>query len=124
MADNGQSGKTVILCNHDDPGSVMSSLIIGASAVSLGDEVVMFFGIGGAKALVKGEVEKIGQPKGLPDSMELLDTILENEGKIIFCELALEANDIKREDVRDGIEIMTAPSFLLDAEGAGLTFTF
>ena len=124
MADDAQQGKTVIICNHDDPGSIMPTLVMGASAVSLGDQVILFFCPGGAKALVKGEIEKIGQPKGLPVAIDLFNTILESDGKIIFCELALEAKDIKREDVRDGVEIMTAPSFLLDAQGAGMTFTF
>ena len=124
MAENGQPGKTVIVCNHDDPGSIMPTLIMGASAVSLGDQVVLFFCPGGSKTLVKGELEKIGRPKGLPDPIDLFNTILESDGKIILCELALEAKDIKREDVRNGVEIMTAPSFLLDAQGADLSFTF
>jgi predicted peroxiredoxin len=124
MADDPQQGKTVIICNHDDPGSIMPTLVMGASAVSLGDQVILFFCPGGSKALIQGELEKIGRPKGLPDPIELFNTILESDGKIILCELALEAKDIKPEDVRDGVEIMNAPSFLLDAQGAGLTFTF
>ena len=124
MADDAQQGKTVIICNHDDPGSIMPTLVMGASAASLGDEVILFFSPGGAKALIKGEIERIGQPKGLPVAIDLFNTIVESDGKIILCELALEAKDIKPEDVRDGVEIMTAPSFLLDAQGAGMTFTF
>jgi predicted peroxiredoxin len=124
MTDNGHEDKTVVVCNHDDPGSIMPTLVMGASAASIGDRVLLFFCPGGARALVKGALEKIGQPKGLPYPIDLFNTILENGGKIILCELALEAKDIRRNDVRDGVEIMNAPSFLLDAQGAGMTFTF
>jgi predicted peroxiredoxin len=38
--------------------------------------------------------------------------------------LALENKGINVEDVREGVEILNAPSFLLDAQGAGLSFVF
>jgi predicted peroxiredoxin len=124
MADDAHTGKTVIICNHDDPGSIMPTLVMGASAVSLGDEVILFFCPNGSKAVLKGELERIGRPKGLPDPVDLFNTIRDNGGKVILCELALEAKDIRPEQVREGVEIMNAPSFLLDAQGADLTFTF
>ena len=73
----------------------------------------------------KGELEKFQGQKGLPDPIDLFNTILDEGGRIILCELALEAKDIKVEDIRDErIEILKAPPFLLDIQGAGLTFTF
>ena len=114
----------VIVCNSDTAG-VMPTFIMGASGVGIGDDVLLFFCPGGSKVLLKGELEKFQGKKGLPDPVELHNTILEEGGRIILCELALEAKDIKKEDLRDDrIEIMTAPSFLLDAQGAGITFTF
>jgi predicted peroxiredoxin len=88
--------------------------------------VILFFCPGGAQALVKGELEKIRDMKlkGLPDPVELYNTILEEGGQIILCELALENKGIKVEDVREGVEILNAPSFLLEAQGAGMTLTF
>jgi predicted peroxiredoxin len=73
---------------------------MGASGVSLDNEVILFFCPGGAQALVKGELEKIGTPKGLPNPVELFDTILDQGGEIILCELALENKDIMPEDLR------------------------
>jgi predicted peroxiredoxin len=124
MADDAHTDKTVIICNHDDAGSIMPTLVMGASAVSLGDEVILFFCPNGSKALLEGELERIGQPKGLPDAVDLFNTIRANGGRVILCELALEAKDIRREQVREGVEILNAPSFLLDAQGAGMTLTF
>jgi predicted peroxiredoxin len=125
MSENG-NGKMVVLCNHPDAPHVMPTLIMGASGASIGDDVMLFFCPGGAPVLVKGELEKIRDMKlkGLPDPVQLFDDILNEGGRVILCELALENKDIKVEDVREGVEIMNAPSFLLDAQGAGLSLVF
>ena len=78
--------------------------------------MLLFFCPAGSNVLLKGELEKFQGKKGLPDPVELFDTILDEGGRIILCELALEAKDIKKEDLRDDrIEILNAPSFLMDA---------
>jgi predicted peroxiredoxin len=119
-----ENGPMVVICNSDSAG-VMPTFIMGASGVGIGEDVILFFCPGGSKVLLKGELEKFQGKKGLPDPVELFNTILDEGGRIILCELALEAKDIKVEDLRDErIEIANAPSFLMDAEGAGLTLTF
>ncbi len=119
-----KQGPMVIICNSDTSG-VMPTFILGASGVGIGEDVILFFTPGGSKVLLKGELEKFQGKKGLPDPIELFNTILDEGGKIILCELALENKDIKKEDLRDDrIEILNAPSFLLDAQGAGMTFSF
>ena len=125
MNENG-NGQMVVLCNHADAPHVMPTLIMGASGVSIGEEVMLFFCPGGAPVLVNGELEKIRDMKlkGLPDPVQLFEDILNEGGRVILCELALENNGIKVEDVREGVEILNAPSFLLDAQGAGLSLVF
>ena len=125
MSENGND-KMVVVCNHADAPHVMPTLIMGASGASLGDDVMLFFCPGGANALVKGELEKIREKKlkGLPDPVQLYDDIIAEGGRVILCELALENKDIAVENVREGVEIMNAPSFLLDAQGAGLSLVF
>jgi predicted peroxiredoxin len=119
-----QNGKMAVICNSDSTG-VMPTFIMGASGVGIGEKVLLFFCPNGANVLLKGELEKFQGKKGLPDPVELFNTILDEGGRIILCELALEAKDIKKEDLRDErIEILNAPSFLMDALGAGLTLTF
>ena len=116
--------KMVVICNNAASG-IMPTLIMGSSGVTLDNEVILFFCPGGASALLKGELEKMGTPKGLPNPVELFNTILDQGGTVILCELALEAKDIKVEDLRDDrIVIKNAPSFLMDAEGASMTLTF
>lgn len=122
MSEN--NGPMVIVCNSDSAG-VMPTFIMGASGVGIGEEVIIFFCPGGSQVLVKGELEKFQGKKGLPDPVDLFNTILDEGGNIILCELALKAKGIKVEDLRDNrIKIMNAPSFLLEAQGAGITLTF
>jgi predicted peroxiredoxin len=125
MSENG-NGKMVVVCNHADAPHVMPTLIMGASGASIGDDVILFFCPGGAPVLVNGELEKIRDMKlkGLPDPVQLYDDIINEGGRVILCELALENKDINPDDVREGVEILNAPSFLLDAQGAGLSLVF
>lgn len=116
--------KMAVICNHADASGVMPTLVMASSALSLDYEVLLFFCPGGATALVKGELEKLQGQKGMPDPVKLYNDIKELGGRIILCELALEAKGISREDVRDGVEIMKAPPFLMAAEGATMTLTF
>jgi predicted peroxiredoxin len=123
MSENGNK-PMVVICNNDSIG-VMPTFIMGASGIGIGEDVLLFFCPNGANALLKGELEKFQGKKGLPDPVELFNTILDQGGRIILCELALENKGIKKEDLRDKrVEIMNAPSFLLQAQGAGITFTF
>jgi predicted peroxiredoxin len=116
--------KMAIVCNHADASGVMPTLIMASSGLSLDYEVLVFFSPTGAPALVKGELEKLRGLKGMPDPVKLFNDIRELGGRVIFCELALEAQDIKPEDLREGVEIMKAPPFLMAAEGATMTFAF
>lgn len=121
---NDNNKPMVVICNSESAG-VMPTFIMGASGVGIGEDVILFFCPAGSKVLLKGELEKFQGKKGLPDPVDLFNTILDEGGRIILCELALENQGIKEEDLRDErIEILNAPSFLLDAQGAGLTLTF
>ena len=123
MAMNGKT-KMAVVCNNAQTG-IMPTLIMGSSGVTLDYETILFFCPGGAPMLLKGELEKLGTPKGLPNPVTLFNTILDQGGTIILCELALEAKDIKRDDLRDPrIVIKNAPSFLMDAEGSAMTLCF
>jgi len=119
------SNKMVVVCNGDTPANIMPTLIFASSGLALDDEVHVFFCPAGAKWALKGELESLGQPKGLPNPVELFDTILDLGGKVVLCELALENKGIDPADLRDErILIEKAPPFLMDAAGATMTFSF
>ena len=117
------SEKMIVVCNHSEPGSVIPSLIFASSGIALDYEVHMFFSPGGAQALLKGELEAF-LFKPIKQS-QLFNTILDQGGEIVLCELALENKGIDPRDVRDErIVIEKVPPFLMDSEGAKMTFTF
>ena len=115
--------KVAFAVNGAEPKNVFPPFILGSAAVASGDEVVIFFCPAGAPAMVKGEVEKM-EMKGLPNLTELVSSFLELGGRVLVCELALEAKDLKPEDFREGIEIVGATSFMVDITDANITFSF
>jgi len=119
------SEKMVVVCNGDEAKNIMPTLIFASSGIALDNEVIIFFCPAGAKWVLKGELEKLGTPKGLPNPVDLWNTIMDQGAQVILCELALENKGIDPKDLRDErIAIKKAPPFLMDAEGAKMTFTF
>ena len=116
--------KTVIVCSDSEPKGIIPTLVNGAAAAAMGDEVLIYFNIGAASALAKGEIEKMRGIEGLPDPVELYDAILLLDGKMVMCELGLPFAGIKEEDLREGIEVVGAATFLSEAEGADTFLAF
>jgi predicted peroxiredoxin len=117
--------KMVIICKGDTAESILPTVIFGSSGLAVDYEVYIFVIPSGAKWLLKGEIEKLGTPKGLPNPVELFNTILNLGGHVTLCELALPNKDIDPKDLRDErIKIGGAPQFLMETEGATHTYTF
>jgi len=115
--------KVAITVNGSEPKCIFPPFILGSSAVSLGDELIIFFCPGGAPAMVKGVIEQM-EGKGLPNLLELYEGVRNLGGKIYVCELALEAKDLKKEDLRDGVEIIGATTFMDEIRDATITLSF
>jgi predicted peroxiredoxin len=119
------SQKMVVVCNGDESKNIMPALIFASSGIVLDYEVYLFFCPAGSKWLLKGKLEELGTPKGLPNPVDLFNTIIEHGKKVTLCELALVNKGIDPKDMRDErIVIEKLPPFLMDVEGAGMTFTF
>jgi predicted peroxiredoxin len=123
MSDDVES-KMVITCNHSDADSVMAALVMGAAAAATGEQVLMFIQPGAAIMLKKGELEKFKGMEGMPDPIDLYDSILVLDGRFILCELGLPNKGIKQEDLREGVEVMMASTFLFEAEGTVATYCY
>ncbi|MBN1271389.1 MAG: DsrE/DsrF/DrsH-like family protein [Candidatus Aminicenantes bacterium] len=115
--------KVAITVNGTEGKNVFPPFILGSSAAASGDEVHIFFCPGGAPAMVKGVIEKM-EGKGLPNLLELYEGLCTLGGKIYVCELALEAKDLKKEDFREGVEIIGATTFINEIKDATITFSF
>lgn len=114
---------TAITVNGSEPVNIFPAMILGSAAAATGDDVTVFFTPGGSPVMVQGELEKI-KGKGMPDIVELYEGILALGGRIMVCELALEAKDIKAEDFREGVEVVGATTFLSSIAGASITLSF
>ena len=71
----------------------------------------------------KGELEKI-KSKGMPDMADLVEGVEDLGARLLLCELALEAKDMKKEDFRESVEIVGATSFMAEISDAQVTFSF
>jgi predicted peroxiredoxin len=117
--------KMVIVCNGEEGKNIMPALIFASSGIALDFEVHFFFCPAGAKWSLKGKLEELGTPKGLPNPVDLFNTLIEHGKKVTLCELALENKGIDSKDMRDArIVIEKLPPFLMDAEGATQTYVF
>lgn len=112
-----------IICNGDQPGSIYPTFVLASTGVASGDDVILFFTPGGANALRKGVLEDI-RVKGMPPLMELVEGVVELGGRLMFCELGFEVKGIKEEDLREGVEVVGAATFLNAIKDANITFSF
>lgn len=117
-------GRTVaIVCNGCENSSLYPTFVLGSAAAASGDDVMIFFTPGAVPALKKGELEKI-TAKGMPDMKDLVEGINSLGGKLILCELALEAKGVTKEELRDDLEISGATSFMTMIKNPCVTFSF
>jgi len=116
-------GMLAITCNGSEPNNIYPTLVLGSAATACGDDVILFFEPAGTPALVKGKIEGMSI-EGMPDLAELIEGFQVLGGRILLCELGLGLHGIKEEELRDGVEIVGATTFLNEARDARLTFSF
>jgi len=124
MCDEFEMDKIAVVINHDDEQSVMAALVMSAAIAATGDQVLLFIQPGAAKIVAKGALEKYQGLKGQPDPVDLFDAIQVLDGRIILCELGLPVWDMTEEDLVDDVEVMMASTFLFEAEGAKMSFSY
>ena len=112
-----------MVCNGDQPTNLYPAFILGSSAIASGDDLIIFFTPSGAPALKKGVLENM-KGKGLPDMADLVEGVTALGGRIMLCELAFDAKDMKQEDLRDGVEVVGATTFMAEINDAQVTFSF
>jgi len=115
--------KAAFVVNGSENKNIIPALILGSSAAAAGDEVYIFFTPGATDLLKPGVIENI-KAKGYPDIGELWNGIKSLGGKLYFCELALDVKGVKKEELRDDVELVGATTFISDIQGAQMTFSF
>ena len=117
--------KMAMTINGAAADNIFPAVTLAVSAAATGDEVIIYFTPGAAPILVKGAMEKLNEEtENMPDLMEMMDGLKMLGARLLMCELALEANGIKEEDLIEEVEVVGATTFVGAADGAGLTFSF
>jgi predicted peroxiredoxin len=117
--------KMAITVNGAEGKNIYPPFILGSSAAASGDEVILFFTPSGAPSMVKGALEKLNNAApALPDLMELYKGLIKLGGRLLVCELAFDVHDFTEKDLIDGTEVVGATTFVAEAQGAQLTFSF
>ena len=116
-------GKVAIVCNGAEKNNLYPAFVLGSAAIASGDDVIIFFTPAAAPALVPGYFETV-KNKGFPDLIDLVEGIQALGGRLQVCEIILENKDMKVEDLRPGIELVGATSFMIDIKDATTTFSF
>ena len=115
--------KVAMVCNGSEPKNLYPAFILGSSAIASGDDLIIFFTPGGAPALKKGELEKI-KSKGMPDMADLVEGVMGLGARLLLCELAFEAKDMTKDEIRDDVEVVGATTFMAEISDAQVTFSF
>ena len=115
--------KTAIVCNGAGPGNINPTLILGSAAAALGNDLVLFFTVGGGPIMAKGELEKLRR-EDAPDPVEMYNGIRDLGGRIMVCELCLGLKNMKPDDFREGVEIVGATTFMAEVQDTSSVFCF
>jgi predicted peroxiredoxin len=98
--------------------------MLGAGALAMEMELVLFFTMSGLNIVKKGGAEKIvlkGTPKTLP---EFIDVARNAGAKLLACSAAFPIVDCREEDLIEGVECSGVASFVDEAESADIVLTF
>ena len=112
-----------MVCNGAEPKNLYPAFILGSSAIASGDDLILVFTPSAAPALKKGELEKI-KNKGMPDMADLVEGVMALGARILLCELAFDAKDMTKDELRDDVEVVGATTFMAEISDAQITFSF
>jgi predicted peroxiredoxin len=118
-------GKVSITINGAKIDNIFTAVIIGVSAAASGDEVLYYVTPAGLPAFVKGAMEKLNdEAENLPDLPEMMEGLNALGARFLICELGFAVNGIEEKDLIEGCEVVGATTFIAEAQGSNLTFSF
>lgn len=99
----------ITLTAHErDANNVTIAFTIGTKALEKGHSVEILLLSDAVHLASKGYADKINIGPPFQPIKEILPTFLELGGKVKVCSACMEHNGVKREDIIDGIEVITA----------------
>jgi predicted peroxiredoxin len=109
----------------DDPGRCATPFFLAASAAAMESEVMIYFTMYGPSLLRKDVVDKIG-PKGDRGQplRHFVDQATNLGVRLLVCQPSLDLNDLKIEDLIDGVEMIGGAAFNNLAHKADAVISF
>ncbi|MDP8210387.1 MAG: DsrE/DsrF/DrsH-like family protein [Candidatus Stygibacter australis] len=118
-------GKVSITLNGSDVKNLYPAVTIGVSAAASGDDVILFVLPSALPAFVKGAFAKLDEKAvNLPNLVEMFEGLMMLDARILICELGFGVHNLKEEDLIEGTQIVGATTFVAEAMGSDLTFSF
>ena len=99
----------ITLTAHErDANNVTIAFTIGTKALEKGHSVQILLLSDAVHLAAKGYADKIDIGAPFQPIKEILPAFLQSGGKIKICSACMEHNGVKREEVIDGVEVITA----------------
>jgi predicted peroxiredoxin len=118
------AGKMCVFCGSDQPQKAFPPFMLGAGALAMDMEVMLFFTMDGLNIVRRGGADQIpleGTMKTLPQYIQLLK---DGGAKLVACSAAFPIVKCTENDLIDGVECGGIAGFLAAAEKADILLTF
>jgi len=113
---------TVTTFTNQDADRVATPLVLANSALANGKDVLIWLTMEGVELAKKGAAKTL-TPKSFAPVSELLDTYIENGGRIGICPPCAQTHGLSDENKIDSAELMGAVA-MLDETSGRQTFSF
>ncbi len=126
MSDNGDASVLYVMTHGtDSPERCATPFFLAASAAAMDADVSIYFTMNGPQLLEKGVADRIG-PKGENGEKlsYFIDQALDCGVKLLVCQPSLDLNDLKIDDLIDGVKMIGGAAFNDMAMDADAVITF
>jgi predicted peroxiredoxin len=113
---------TLTTFTETDADRVATPLVLANSALASGKDVLLWLTMEGVELAKKGAAKTLA-PKSFAPVSELLDTYIENGGRIGICPPCAQTHGLTDENIIDNAELMGAVA-MLDESSGRQTFSF
>jgi peroxiredoxin family protein len=136
----GEKNRYQFICSRGTLDGAYPSLVLALNSVRLGHEATVFFTFFGLEVIKNGGAEKLkfyppgplgaipGMPQmassmmrkqveqaNIPDIPTMIELCMLEGVKFVACHMTMEMMKIKKEELLDGVTVMTAEEFLKEA---------
>ena len=126
MSDNGDASVLYVMTHGtESPERCATPFFLAASAAAMDADVSIYFTMNGPQLLERGVAEQIG-PKGEHGEKLkfFIDQALDCGVKLLVCQPSLDLNDLKLDDLIDGVRMIGGAAFNDMAMDADAVITF